>query len=140
MFYEEGQANEGGVIFKDWYIMRLPETLLLRAEAYFRKGDLGKAAADINVIRNRVQATPVSVSDINLDLILDERARELYMEEFRLNTLMRMEKLPEYLMKYNKVVKTNGYTLDSHINKLPIPNSEIEANTGAVLEQNPGYN
>ena len=140
MFYEEGQANEGGGIFKDWYIMRLPETLLLRAEAYFRKGDLEKAAADINLIRNRAQATPVSVSDVNLDLILDERARELYMEEFRLNTLMRMEKLPEYLMKYNKVVKTNGYTLDSHINKLPIPSSEIEANTGAVLEQNPGYN
>ena len=120
--------------------MRLSETYLLRAEAYFRKGESENAAADINIVRNRAQATPVSAGDVGLDLILDERARELYMEDFRLSTLMRMEKLPEYLMKYNPAVIKNGYSLGNHLNKLPVPRSEIEANKEAVLEQNPGYN
>ena len=139
LFSQDRQGHDGGGIFKDWYIMRLPETLLLRAEAYFRKGNLGSAAADINVVRNRAKATPVVAGDVNLDLILDERARELYMEEFRLNTLMRMGKLTEYLIKYNPAVISKGYNLNDHLNKLPIPNSEIEANSKAKLEQNPGY-
>ena len=134
-----GEWHDNGRIYKDWYIMRLAETYLLRAEAYYRNGNSDKAADDINVVRNRAQATPVTSGEVDLDLILDERARELYMEEFRISTLMRMEKLPEYLMKYSPVVIQNGYQLDDHINKLPIPNSEIEANSEAVLEQNPGY-
>ena len=134
-----GQGHDGGGIYKDWYVMRLPETYLLRAEAYYRKGELDKAADDINVVRNRAHATPVTAGDVDLDLILDERARELYMEEFRLSTLMRMGKLKEYLMKYNSAVISKGYNLDDHINKMPIPNSEIEANKEAKLEQNPGY-
>ena len=119
--------------------MRLPETYLLRAEAKLAKGDLAGAASDINVVRNRAQATPVDASDVSIDLILDERARELFGEEFRLNTLMRLGKLNEYLMKYNQWVRDNGVVLDTHINKFPIPNSEIEANKGAKLAQNPGY-
>ncbi len=139
MFKYDGQNYDGGGIFKDWYIMRLPEIYFLRAEAYFRKNDLTHAAADINVVRNRAQATPVSPSDVNIDLILDERARELYMEEFRLSTLMRLGKLSEYVMKYNNVAIRDHWVLDDHLNKLPIPSSEIEANTKAKLEQNPGY-
>lgn len=131
--------DDFGRSFKDWYIMRLAETYLLRAEAHHLNGDNAKAAIDINAVRNRAQATPVESGEVNLDLILDERARELLGEEYRLNTLMRMGKLPEYLMKYNGEVVANGYQLGDHLNKFPIPNSEIEANNGAVLEQNPGY-
>jgi hypothetical protein len=131
--------HDNGRTYKDWYIMRLAETYLLRAEAKLGKGDLAGAAEDINAIRNRAQATPVAAGDVNIDLILDERARELYQEEFRLSTLMRLGKLHEYLMKYNAVVIKNGYSLDAHINKFPIPNAEIEANKGAKLVQNPGY-
>jgi hypothetical protein len=135
-----GEKQDQGRIFKDWYIMRMPETYLLRAEAYLRAGDLQKAADDINVIRRRAQCRAmVTASDVTLDLILDERARELYMEEFRLSTLMRTEKLVEYLMKYNRAVVDRGYQLPAYKNKFPIPQAEIEANKGAVLEQNPGY-
>ena len=134
-----GEWHDNGRIYKDWYIMRLAETYLLRAEAYHLKGENQKSADDINVVRNRAHATSVSADEINLDLILDERARELHGEEFRLNTLMRMGKLVEYLQKYNPAVIHNGYTLGDHLNKLPIPNSEIEANKEKVLEQNPGY-
>lgn len=134
-----GEKYDYGRIFKDWYIIRMPETYLLRAEAYFLNGEADKAAADINVVRGRAKATPVTAADVDLDLILDERSRELYMEEFRLNTLLRMEKLTEYLMKYSNVVKANGYNLDDHLNKLPIPNSVIVNNKDAVMEQNRGY-
>jgi hypothetical protein len=134
-----GQNHDQGRIFKDWYIMRMPETYLLRAEAHFRNGDLQKAADDINVVRGRAHATPVTASDVNLDLILDERARELFMEEIRLSTLARMGKLVEYLMKYNQRIIGQGWQIESYKNKFPIPQSEIEANKGAVLEQNPGY-
>lgn len=119
--------------------MRLAETYLLRAEANMLAGKLDAAAADINVVRNRANATPVAASDVNQDLILDERARELYMEDFRLNTLMRMNKLTEYLMKYNPKVVQGGYQLGNHLNKLPVPNSEIEANKEGGLIQNEGY-
>ncbi len=135
-----GQWHDNGRTYKDWYIMRLAETYLLRAEAYMNKGDLQSAANDINVVRGRAHATLVTASDVNIDLILDERARELTMEDFRINTLMRTNKLVEYLNKYNPQVKLQGYVLDDHLNKLPIPNSEIEANKEGGLVQNPGYN
>ncbi|OQP59607.1 hypothetical protein A3860_37000 [Niastella vici] len=133
------QWHDNGRTYKNWYIMRLPETYLLRAEAKLAAGDPGGAASDINVIRTRAHATPVVAGDVTIDLILDERARELYMEEFRLNTLMRLGKLPEYLKKYNGDVIANGYIPDPKVNKLPIPNSVIQANTGAELTQNTGY-
>jgi hypothetical protein len=133
------KPNDFGRTWKDWYIMRLAETYLLRAEAKMNAGDMAGAAADINVVRNRAQATPVTSADINIDLILDERARELYGEEFRLNTLMRMNKLVEYLNKYNDYLTTNGLTAPDKVKLLPVPRAQIEANTGAVLTQNPGY-
>lgn len=134
-----GEIHDGGRVYKCWYIMRLAETYLLRAEAYHLWGENNKAASDINVIRTRAKATPVTATEVNVDLILDERARELYMEEHRVNTLMRMEKLSEYLMKYNTKVIQAGYKLDAHLNKLPIPRAEIEANKEGGLTQNPGY-
>ena len=87
----------------------------------------------------RAHATPVAAGDVNIELILDERARELCMEEFRINTLMRTNKLVDHLKMYNPQVKLQGYALDGHLNKLPIPNSEIEANKEGGLVQNPGY-
>ena len=91
------------------------------------------------MVRGRAKATPVVAGDVNIELILDERARELCMEDFRINTLMRTNKLVEHLHKYNPQVKQQGYVLDDHLNKLPIPSSEIEANKEGGLIQNAGY-
>lgn len=136
-----GQKHDNGRNYKDLYFMRLAETYLLRAEAYHLNGDNNSAAADINKVRNRSQATSVSAGDVNLDLILDERARELYGEEFRLNTLMRMGKLKEYIRKYHYATLQQGLTYPEggFLDLLPIPQREIDANKEAVLEQNPGY-
>lgn len=77
----------------DWYVFRLAETYLLRAEAYCWKRDavsLGKSAEDINKVRNRAGAGSISASDVNIGTILDERARELYYEEPRKCELTRI--------------------------------------------------
>lgn len=74
----------------DWYIFRLAETYLLRAEAYYWKGDLASAAADINTVRERAQAKPISANDVTIDYIFDERARELFIETPRQNEMVRV--------------------------------------------------
>ncbi|PWS33833.1 RagB/SusD family nutrient uptake outer membrane protein [Pedobacter paludis] len=75
----------------DWYIFRLAETYLLRAEAYYWKGNLGLAMADLNQVRSRANAALLTdASAITIGTILDERARELYYEEPRKTELTRI--------------------------------------------------
>lgn len=75
----------------DWYVFRIAETYLLRAEAYYWKGDLGSAMRDINVVRARANAQPLTdISKIDIGTILDERARELFWEEPRKTELTRI--------------------------------------------------
>lgn len=118
----------------DIYEARLAETYLIRAEAHLGKGENQLAADDINVVRNRVKAPEVAAGDVDIDYILDERARELMFEENRMRTLHRLNLLVERNNKYNP-----EYDYFPYQNLWPIPYSEIEKNTGAVLTQNPGY-
>lgn len=71
------------------YLFRLAETYLLRAEAKFYQGNAAGAAEDVNVVRRRANAkkmfTTVTIGDI-----CDERARELYLEEWRQPELTRV--------------------------------------------------
>ncbi len=137
--YTDLARSGGGTNHKDLYAMRLAETYLIRAEAYLKLNQPGNAAADINMVRNRSHATPVDAGDVTLDFILDERARELYTEEWRMLTLMRMGNLVERVRQYNDNPQNPGLSIQDHQNIFPIPQSEIDLNTGAVLEQNPGY-
>jgi len=74
----------------DWYVYRLAETYLLRAEAYFWKGDMDNALEDVNAVRARANAAPLDMGDINIGTILDERNRELFYEEPRKTELTRI--------------------------------------------------
>ena len=74
----------------DWYMIRIAETYLLRAEARLAQGNKAGAAEDINVLRNRAGAKPCTAADVNIDYILDERVRELFGEEQRWVTLSRL--------------------------------------------------
>jgi starch-binding outer membrane protein, SusD/RagB family len=73
-----------------WYVFRLAETYLLRAEAYCWKGDLVNAASDLNMVRTRAGCAPYTPAQINIGTILDERARELYYEEPRKTEITRI--------------------------------------------------
>ncbi|RRB02511.1 RagB/SusD family nutrient uptake outer membrane protein [Larkinella rosea] len=130
--------NTSGQTAKDVMVYRLAETYLLRAEAYLRKGDLQKAADDLNAVRKRANAKPVSASAVTIDFVLDERARELITEEPRRRTLMRMGKLVERVRKYNMRESTRTTIQEKH-ELFPIPQTAIDANFSVKLEQNPGY-
>lgn len=121
---------------KDKYRMRLAETYLLLAEAYIRLGDNQRAAEAINVVRERAKATSVSADKVNLDYLLDERARELFGEEFRRFTLVRTGKLIERTKKYNP--ESADYIKEHNV-LWPIPQNVIDSNTGNKWENNPGY-
>jgi len=137
--------------FKDQPMMRLGETYLLLAEAQFKQGNAIGAAASINVLRQR--AFPdyplhgqVQAGNITLDFILDERARELVAEENRRMTLVRtgaiVERVQNYLNAYNTATGqpvTGLSNVTTRNGLLPIPQTAIDLNKGAVLEQNPGY-
>lgn len=128
--------NGASRLFMQKYMARLAETYLLRAEAYLGKGNAQKAADDVNVLRTRAQTTPATPDEMNIDYILDERLRELYLEEFRAATLTRLGKLYDRDKRYNP---KSGLTIEEYHNLWPIPATEITQNTGAVIEQNPGY-
>ncbi|RAJ94457.1 putative outer membrane starch-binding protein [Larkinella arboricola] len=127
-----------GRTFSDLPMMRLAETYLLRAEAHLRKGDKVNAAADINTVRARAKARPVTPAQVTIDYLLDERLRELIIEEPRRLTLSRMGKLVERTKKYNGFATT--ITGIQEKNELfPIPQTFIDANFGFKISQNPGY-
>jgi len=130
--------NVGGDLsYKNQVYLRLAETYLLKAEAQFRLGNLAGAAETINVIRRRSKASEISAADVNLDFILDERSRELILEEHRRYTLLRTGKWLERTRKYNK----NGGQLISERDVLfPIPQPVIDANLTQEMPQNPGFN
>ncbi|MFR8357651.1 MAG: RagB/SusD family nutrient uptake outer membrane protein [Parabacteroides sp.] len=92
---------------KDDYAIRLPETYLLRAEAYLNLNQKDKAATDINAVRIRAKATPVEASMVDIDYILDERLRELYYEELRTVTLCRLGKLYDRAKAYKPLSSLN---------------------------------
>ena len=72
------------------YLMRSAEVYLMLAECYYWKDNLSEAANMLNVVRNRAGADPLTAQNINIGEILNERARELYYEEHRHITLVRI--------------------------------------------------
>lgn len=128
-------------VFRDDYLIRLSETILLRAEAKMRAHDNNGAAADINLLRTRAKCNYlVTAADVTIDLILDERARELIYEESRWNTLLRMggtvavDRIKKYA--YWDYPRT---TLNKTFNLWPIPQTVIDTNKDVKLEQNTGW-
>ena len=128
-------------LFRGEYIFRLSETILLRAEAKMRNGDKSGAATDINLIRNRANCGYlVTAADVNVDLILDERARELVYEETRWNTLLRMggTVAVDRIKKYSYWDDPRN-TLTTNFNLWPIPQTVIDTNKDKPMAQNPGW-
>lgn len=123
---------------KDVIVYRLAETYLLRAEAYLKMERQDLAAADINVIRSRANVTPVDADDVTIDFLLDERARELTVEEPRRRLLVRLGLLVDRVKKYNLLEETRN-SIQSHHLLFPIPQPVIDANYGNKIEQNQGY-
>jgi len=130
-------SSAAGGTYADQYMCRLAETYLIRAEAYLGANDPGNAAADINIVRARANASSVLPANVDINYILDERMRELGIEEKRRLTLARLG------LVYDRTVNVAHNPVAANVkptsNLWPIPQSEIESNKDAVLTQNPGY-
>jgi len=125
----------------DFPIMRLSEIYLIYAEAVLRGGtggDRPTALGYINLMRNRVSATPWVDADLTLQHILDERGRELFWEGHRRTDLVRYNLLTTatYLWPWKGGV-SGGTAVDAKFNIYPIPADNRTANPN--LTQNTGY-
>jgi hypothetical protein len=126
----------GSFQYNDQVYLRLAETYLIKAEAQMLLGYPNDAAATINILRSRAHASPVNGNQINMTFILEERSRELVVEEHRRYTLLRTGTWLERVKLYNK----NGGQLATERELLfPIPQIVIDANLTEVMEQNPLY-
>jgi len=126
---------------RDFFLFRLAETYLIRAEAKIMQGKSGDE--DINVVRER--SWDAKVVNADLDELLDERGRELMGEYKRWMDLRRTGKVVERVSMYNPTVKRyldlnyepfgleNGKAL-----KRPIPTDVIIRDAGDY-GQNVGY-
>ena len=140
----DGDSRVGGfngrdATTRDFYLYRLAETYLIVAEALYRQGNsstVDGAAYYINEVRKRAGAAPISDSEVDIDFILDERARELYGEIPRRIDLTRTGKYVERVNKYNTGV--NGGVTERY-NLLPIPQEIIDLNIDKVMENNEGW-
>ncbi|MCF8379794.1 MAG: RagB/SusD family nutrient uptake outer membrane protein [Bacteroidales bacterium] len=122
----------------DQIYMRLAETYLLRAEAAMKRGDIPQATSDINELRTRAHALTITDADVSLNLILEERVRELMGEEQRRYTLLRTLPGPEVI---DWISSRNGKDVGIALRDtlFPIPQTVIDANVSLLMEQNPGF-
>ncbi len=128
---------------KDVFVIRLAEMYLISAEASIQLGNLSDAANTVNILRTK-RAIPgkevdmqVSAADMNIDFILDERAREFAGEYLRWFDLKRTGKLIERVQKYNPDIADK--ISSTHLLK-PIPLAHILSITNPNdFPQNPGY-
>jgi hypothetical protein len=128
----------------DFPLFRLADSYLMYAEAVLRGGsggNPGTAISYINALRERAYGDDfgnMTQSDLTLDFILDERARELYWEGHRRTDLIRFEKFTggDYVWAWKGAIK-EGKAVDAKFNLFPIPSSDLGANPN--LTPTPGY-
>jgi tetratricopeptide (TPR) repeat protein len=135
----DGKATNTAVNIK---VIRLSEIYLIAAEAALST-DAGKAANYLNAIRKRAPAlAPATAATINIDMILDERSKELIGEGHRFFDMMRLNKTITFNDEFGNIaVPTRTKSIDRTFYKtiLPISQGEINANPGLKAQQNPGY-
>ncbi|MCW3106184.1 MAG: RagB/SusD family nutrient uptake outer membrane protein [Segetibacter sp.] len=119
--HKDAQSNN------DFIIFRLPDVLLMKAEALLRTGNAAGALTIVNALRIKRDASPLA--SLDLAGLLDERGREMYWEGWRRNDLIRFGK---WLQAWQGKAATDASRL-----LFPIPSSQLAVNPN--LTQNPGY-
>jgi hypothetical protein len=131
----------------DYYVYRLAETYLLRAEAYVWKGELTKAMNDINQVHTRAGCDPYTNPDaISIEAVLSERARELYYEEQRCTELHRISLI---FAKTGKPYKGKTYSMSNYgesnfyydwiMEKNNFYGKNIRSNNGQIYKMSPHH-
>jgi starch-binding outer membrane protein, SusD/RagB family len=128
---------------RDAFVMRISEMYLIRSEAYMQLNKMSEAVTDMNTVRTKRAIAgkeaqmQVTGANMNIDFILDERAREFAGEQMRWFDLKRTGKLLERVKKYNPDAAPN---IQAYHTLRPIPQSELDAITNKnEFKQNTGY-
>ncbi|RYY59848.1 MAG: RagB/SusD family nutrient uptake outer membrane protein [Chitinophagaceae bacterium] len=136
--YPIDYTNDGsGNIDNDYVYLRLADVLLMKAEAILR-GGTGTAAgpygstplAIVNYIRTLPSRGASALGSVTLDVLLDERSREMYLEGWRREDLVRFGK---FLQPFQEKPGTS----DPKYLLFAIPNQQLAVNPN--LKPNPGY-
>lgn len=138
-------TNGSNLVYADTDIplFRLAEMYLIYAEAIKRggTGESSLALGYINKLRERAYGNTsgnITESDLTLDFILDERARELYWEGHRRTDLIRYERFTQgtYLWPWKGgVASGTGVAISKSL--YPLPSADLNANRNLI--QNTGY-
>ncbi|MGB0777727.1 MAG: RagB/SusD family nutrient uptake outer membrane protein [Flavobacteriaceae bacterium] len=127
----------------DQPLIRMGEIYLNYAEAVVRGGggSESEAVSYINELRARAYSGTsgaISTVDLNLNFILDERARELYHEGMRRTDLIRHDKFTQgtYLWPFKGDVM-EGVSVESYRELYPLPANVLLVND--QMTQNEGY-
>lgn len=142
-FGNQGSDSSGDFVDTDYPVFRLADAYLMYAECFLRNGggNASTAVGYINDLRERAYGNTsgnITTSDLNLDFILDERARELHWEGHRRTDLIRFGKFSgsSYLWPWKGNV-ANGSPIPTYRRLFPIPQDAIIVNPNLI--QNPGY-
>jgi hypothetical protein len=144
--------------YRDIVVLHLSDVYLTAAEAYLMMGNEPMALQYINDVRSRAKASKLNsfadyVPDYELsvnfgevtplDVLLDERARELFAETTRWMDLRRTRQLVRYNVEFNSYINSvaDMSNVQGQIKWYrPIPAAEIATNTAISDEdQNQGY-
>lgn len=126
----------------DFPMFRLADVLLMASEAIIRGGgDRNLALQYFNQVRNRAfggSGGGITEPELTLQMIIDERARELYWEAHRRTDLVRFGQFSQtdYTWAWKGGVM-EGRSVEAFRDVFPIPASDLGANPN--LQQNPGY-
>ena len=127
---------------QNFYIARLADILLLKAEALASLGDVSGAMALVNQVRTRAGISTITATDQveAINKVLEDRLMELAFEGDRWFDLKRMGKAVEILSQQrdgNGVVIPTASNINQNRLLWPIPQDKLDANP--LLTQNPGY-
>jgi hypothetical protein len=138
-----GSDAAGDFADTDFPIFRLADAYLMLAECELRTGGsiTPTTLGYLNNLRTRAYGNTtgnISISDVTLQFILDERARELHWEGHRRTDLIRFGQFTgsTYVWPWKGNV-ANGAPTSSYKNIFPIPQDAISLNPKFI--QNPGY-
>jgi tetratricopeptide (TPR) repeat protein len=128
-------------------VIRLSEVYLVAAEAAISLPvpDRTKAATYLNEIRKRSPGlAPADETTVTLDMIMDEKSKELFAEGQRFFDMIRLNRTIEFNDEFifpAVVIIHREKTIDRNFFKivLPISQTEIDANPAIASQQNDGY-
>ncbi len=137
--YYPTKYQKGGNI-DNIHVIRIAEVYLNRAEARAMTNDIPGALSDLNAVRNRAKATPITdltgMQEV-LEAIWNERQLELAFEGHSFFDLVRTGKA---LTELTGVARTNGPAVtlqDRDRQVFPIPTFDIDSNPNLI--QNEAY-